>query len=1150
MLNQIIRLALNHRTMVVIIAVIAMVWGTIQALQMPIDVFPNLDRPRVTIITEAPGYATEEVETLITFPLESAILGGNGVVDVRSQSGPGVSVIFVEFGWDAQAMQARQVVQERIATAIADLPERIQPHIAPASSLMGQFMIFGIHERAGPSGGKLSTVEGTSWVVEEQKSLNETNSFICWDTHNKLELAEWTKIPSAQVDLLPTASGDRLTGRVVFNKQSMQFHFSGTEKAEMEIRTLVDWQVRPRLQKIPGMAQVIPMGGGRKQYQVLLDPDALHQYEVTLSEVQQALESNNANFSGGLLHLNGSDQPVRILGRLGENAPEVLENIRKIPVKVTEKRSILIEQIAFVKEGIPVKVGDVSVNGTPGISLSLTRQTQADTREITKAALNEIKQIQTTLPPHLTVDTDIYQMRDFIDRGIFNVLEALIIGALLVTLVLFLFLLNWRTTIISLTAIPMSLVITTIIFYFSGILFDSNLSINVMTLGGIAVALGELVDDAIVDVENIYRRLNENSMLDKPRSRLLVVFEASKEVRSAIVFGTMMVILVFLPLLALSGMEGRLFSPLAVAYVTAILSSLLVSLTLTPVMAYWLLVRTGGSQTTHHADNLVVRNLKFVATLLVRFSLKYAGWLLLLTWILVGYFGLRLFQLKSNFLPAFDEGTVQLNISLTPGASLDASNQTCSAIDEHLLKLQANSEHPDFPIRGFLRRTGRAELDEHVEPTSATEYLLMVNPDNPMPRQELLDLLTEKVKEVAPEVGIEAEQPLAHLISHMLSGTTAQIAIKIYGDDLDLLLRKATDIQRELAEIPGIKSLAVEPIRRTDEVHIRLRPDALQFYGLDKETIGKYLEIALRGKRASQVIEGQKRFDLIVRFHEEHRKDISSFGRLRIDIPNHHREVLLQDIADITPATGGDSGANQVKRDNTLRRMVVRCNADTTQRTLQAVVEDIQRTVATKINMPAGYYVEYAGQFENQRAASRQILLLGIASLVGMFLVLFIAFPSIRIVLQLFNAIPTAFIGGVLALLITGQKPSLAAWVGFISLGGIAMRNGILLITHYIHLMKHEGEGFTPQMIVRGSMERLSPVLMTSLTAGIGLLPLVIAGNLPGREILYPVATVITGGLITSTFCEFLLHPGIFWKFSGKSVTMLTTQATDVEKLV
>lgn len=903
---------------------------------------------------------------------------------------------------------------------------------------------------------------------------------------------------------------------------------------QLELRTIADWVVRPRLLKVPGTAEVFIQGGDTKQYQILVDPTALLEYDVTLQDVERVLTESNINTSGGFAVNGESEQPIRILGRLGPGRKKVLEQLRKSPIKVTEKRTILLGQVAEIVEGAKFKRGDGAIDGKPGVVFTIAKQPHVDTRRLTDEITTALAEVESSLSPDIAINSELFQLRNFIDRGVFNVAEALVIGAFLVIVVLFIFLLNFRTTFITLTAIPMSLVVTTLAFRLIGYLTGTELTINVMTLGGIAVAMGELVDDAIVDVENIFRRLKENNASSNPKPAIKVVYEASREIRSAIVFGTAVVILVFLPLFAISGVAGRLFAPLGIAYIVSILSSLLVSLTLTPVLSYYLLP---NAKATHsEQDGFLLRIMKSMAGGLVRLSMAIPGPLLLLTWVAVAISGLLFANLGGSFLPDFDEGSVQINVTLPPGSSLEASNVTATLVDRKLQQLQKTEFNPTGEVLHFVRRTGRAELDEHAMPVNATEYIVSMNPDSHLHRDEVIKKFLEELKEEVPGVDIEVEQPLAHLISHMVSGVYAQIAIKIYGDDLDQLQRLANRAKTIMDEIDGITEPIIEPIRQTEELHIRLRPDDLAFHGVTRAYVGRFLQTALQGEIVSQVLEGQRRYDLLVRLEEEYRTDYANLGRLRIDLPDGRGQVELRDLADVNVGFG----PNSVFRENSRRRIVIRCN--TAGRDLSSAIGEIEDQLNHEMAFPPGYFLEFSGQFESQRKASRMILGLGALSVVGMFIVLMILLPSVRIVMQILNALPTAFIGGVLAIVITGQDLSIASLVGFISLGGIAVRNGILLVTHYLHLIREEGEEFSQEMILRGSLERLAPVLMTALTAGIALLPLVLGGQEPGREILYPVATVILGGLFTSTFCEFLIHPGLFWKFSRKGAEKIVNQ--------
>ncbi|MEO1527690.1 MAG: efflux RND transporter permease subunit [Planctomycetota bacterium] len=1141
MLDAIIRFSLRYRMLVIILSVFVLAYGSFLATQMPIDVFPDLDRPRVVIITEAPGLATEEVETLVTQPIELALMGATGVQAVRSQTTAGLNVLYVEFDWSTNIKTARQTIGERLATLEGVLPPSIRPQMTPPSSIMGQIIVAGVYRRMGPKGGVLVPIDRTGFIAELVQEDTEPRIYL-WNASNRQPIDQWqeTECKLIQLDVSPSDAGLLARAQLSLGGRTYEVPFPTEEKQQLELRSIAEWILRPRLLKVTGIAEVFMQGGDQKQYQILLDPTALLEYDVTVTEVEQALRESNLNTSGGFATTGETERPIRILGRLGTGANSVLDDLRKIPVVRRPKRSVLLDQIARVTEGPELKRGDGSINGRSGVVFTVVKQPHVDTRRLTDEVAAAFAEVESSLPADIVVNSELFRLKNFVDRGIFNVAEALAIGATLVIIVLFLFLLNFRTTFITLTAIPISLVMTTLVFRFVGWMGGNELTINVMTLGGIAVAMGELVDDAIVDVENIFRRLKENHTRTDPKPTLVVVYEASREIRNAILFGTAVVILVFLPLFALSGVEGRLFAPLGLAYIVSIVSSFLVSLTVTPVLSYYLL--TNSRTTKREGDGLLLQTLKALATPLIRTSMAMPGSLLAITWILAAIAAWQLSQLGRNFLPAFDEGSIQVNVTMPPGSSLQASNQVSKNIDRVFLSMQQSPANPEGEILNFVRRTGRAEMDEHASPVNFGEYILSMNPNARQDRETMLAELLGQIKEEVPGVDIEVEQPLAHLISHMVSGVYAQIAIKIYGDDLDELLSQANRVKSSIQDIPGITPPIVEPIRMTPELHIQLRGEDLAFYGLTREYVARVLHTALQGEVVSQVLEGQRRFDLLVRLEEQYRTDYANLGKLRIDLPHleghsERGQIELREVATIDEGLG----PNSVNRENARRRIVVRCN--TQGRDLASAVTAIQARLEESLDLPVGYYVEYGGQFESQQQATRLILVLAGVSVIGMFVVLLLLFPSIRVVLQILNALPTAFIGGVFALVLTDQPLTVASLVGFISLGGIAVRNGILLVTHYVHLMKEEGEEFGTAMILRGSLERLAPVLMTALTAGIGLIPLLMGGNEPGREILYPVATVIVGGLITSTFCEFLIHPGLFLKLSGRDTKRLL--ATD-----
>ena len=1095
-MNALIKFALHNRLLIVCLSLITLVAGSITMASLPIDIFPSLTRPRVTVMTECPGLSPEEVETLVTLPLEVAFNGATGVEAVRSSSGIGLSVIYVEFGWSTNIYVARQIVNERIAIVRDRMPETVKPELAPISSIMGQIVMVGMYSKDGST-------------------------------------------------------------------------------KPMDVRTLADWAVRPRLLTIPGVAQVITMGGGRKQYLVKVDAAKLQTFDVSLEDVEQALMESNQNATGGYLERGSREFLVRGIGRV-----QSMDDLEQLVVKSHGERSILLRDVAKAVEAPQVKRGDTSVNGHPAVVLTIAKQPTADTRALTDRITGALHELQASLPPDIVIEPELYQQREFIDRGIHNVLEALRDGAVLVLIILFLFLMNVRTTFITLTAIPLSIVITGLVFYFTG------QSINVMTLGGLAVAMGELVDDAIVDIENVFRRLHQNARLAQPKPSLDVIYHASIEVRGVIVFGTILVILVFMPLFALSGVEGRLFAPLGVAYIVSILASLVVSLTVTPVLGSLLLARqierqgklaaakaaAGGAaheadphgSDAHSADSFLLRFLKRAVTPVIHFSMSPWGLklILLAVFTAIAGSGLLVVSLGTDFLPPFDEGAAQVNVTLPPGSSLETSNRVSSMVDKAFRKHMAaersddapatgHATKPSFPfsllseggegsgdkslIKALVRRSGRAEMDEHAEGVHVTEYIVSMNPHSGIPRQEALAILRKEL-EAIPGIEYEVEQPLAHLISHMLSGVSAQIAIKVFGDDLDTLRKTANEIKAAITGIPGLAPPVVEAQTLIPQLRIELNREKLALNGLTPGHVNRLVETALNGRTVSTILEGSRTFDLVVRMDDEYRTDVDAIRRLVIVLPAGG-SIPLEAVARIYDG----AGPNTISHERTKRRITIRGN--TTDRDLGSVVADIQAAVKQKVKLPEGYFIEYGGQFEAQQEATRLISILSLVSLAGVFLVLFTQFPSIRIVLQIMLALPTAFVGGAVALWLTGQTLTVAGMVGFISLGGIAARNGILLVSHYLHLMREEGEDFTAAMIVRGSLERLAPVLMTALTAGIGLVPLVLGGQQPGKEILYPVATVILGGLITSTICEYVVHPGLFWRFSGSAAKRLTEQA-------
>jgi HME family heavy-metal exporter len=1036
MLNAVIRFSLQQRSLIIAAALILSGYGLWTVSKLPIDVFPDLDRPRVVIMSEAAGMAPEEVESQVTFPIETAVNGANGVQAVRSTSSTGLSVIYVEFEFGTNVFTARQIVNERLQMASERLPKSVNPQLAPISSIMGQILVLGM------------------WSMDEKLS-------------------------------------------------------------PMALRTEADWIVRQRLLSIPGVAQVFTMGGGRKQFQVQIDHDALVKYGITIEEVRQAVESSNQNATGGYLNQRPSELLVRAVGRI-----QSIDDLKSIAVATSSSRPVALSMIAEVVEAPQAKRGDASAfaredngdfSGGPAVVLTISKQPGADTRAITREIEKAIEEIQPSLSAGIRIEP-LYAQVHFIDRAIENVLEALRDGGILVIIILFLFLMNFRTTFISLTAIPLSLLMTVLVFYWFG------LSINTMTLGGLAVAIGELVDDAVVDVENIFRRLKENGTLEKPRSPLRVVYDASLEVRSSIVYSTIIVCLVFLPLFALSGMEGRLFTPLGVAYVVSILSSLVVSLTVTPVLAYWLLPNSRAVK--HQADSWLLQILKWAVAYVIRFSLKFPWLNIAAVMAMVAVASWYVLRLERDFLPPFNEGAIQLNVLLPPGNSLATSVETNQVVESALVN--------NADVMNFVRRTGRAELDEHAEPVTASEYIIDLDPQAQHTRAEQLSRIRDDL-EAIPGIIYSVEQPISHLISHMLSGVKAQIGIKLYGDDLDQLRHRAEEVKALVSQVRGVRDLLVEQQTLIPQLKIEYDRGKLLTSGLTVGELNRLIETAMNGQVVSEVLQGQRTFDVVVRLKEDARENFDVLRRLPIDLQGGGK-IPLESVAKIYQSLGPST----IQREKIRRRIVIQCNTE--HRGLVEVVEEIQAKLKSmSATLPPGYYFEFSGQFESQQQASRMISWLFVVALLGVFITLFAMFRSTNLALQVMAAIPMAFIGSVAALAVTGQTLTIASMVGFISLGGIASRNGILLLQHYLHLVKHEGETFSREMMVRAGQERLAPVLMTALTAGIGLVPLVLAAGQPGKEILYPVATVILGGVLSSTLLDFFIHPALFWLFGLKS---------------
>ncbi|MDA1194219.1 MAG: efflux RND transporter permease subunit [Planctomycetota bacterium] len=1029
MLDAIIAFSLRRRFVVALIALAIAAAGAHAAIGLPVDVLPDLNRPTVTIMTEAHGLVPEDIERMISRPVERAVSGAQGVVRVRSTSGMGLSIVYVEFDWDTDAYRNRQVIQERLASAEEMLPEGASPHLAPVSSLMGQILVLGVRSKDG-------------------------------------------------------------------------------SRTSTDLRALVDQTIRIRLLSVPGVAQVVSSGGAPRQLQAIVDATKLRAHDVTLPEVAEALRAANRNASGGFLPVGARGPLVSVTGLARDERDLATAVVREDPV-----RSILVEDVAEVRFGpAAIRVGDAGIDGGPGVAIVVTKQPGIDTLELTKRIDEEIAIMQASMPEDVELLSTIYRQSDFIERAIDNVIDAVRDGAILVLLVLLVFLLNFRTTFITLTAIPLSVAVTFLVFKVAGI------SINTMTLGGLAVAIGALVDDAIVDVENVFRRLRQNASASTPRRALDVVFSASSEVRKPILIGTVVVAAVYLPLFALPGMEGRLFTPIGVTYIVSIAASLIVALTVTPVLCYWLLPAQALKRSE---DGWLVRKLKSGTASWIRFSMRHpvpiasvVGGLCVIGLVLLGTGG-------SEFLPPFNEGSAQVNLVLPPGTSLEMSDAFGQRLEKVVMAVDG--------VGHVGRRTGRAEGDEHAMGVNITEMIVSFDPQSTRSRADVLGDIRAGIQESFPGVPNTTEQPLAHLLSHLLSGVTSQVAIKIEGQDMVVLNRLASAVEGRISGIDGVTDLMVEPAQPTQRIEVRPRRADLARHGLRVDEIAETVELAMEGEEVSRLLQGEFGYPIVLRLREEDRRDTHALGALRIR-GRDGRTFALDDVADV--AEGWT--ISEVKRENQSRRLVVQHNVEG--RSLSEVVTDVEAALdGIRADLPPGYSIRTSGQFEAQAQATRTITVLSLLSLLVMFLVLYSHFRSVNLTLQVLLNIPAAFLGAVAMIVLTGQTLSVATLVGLVALGGIASRNGILLIDHYLHLMREEGAGFSAEMIVRAGQERIVPVLMTALTSGVALVPLVLSPGEPGRELLYPVASAIVGGLISSTLLDVLLTPGVFLVFGRKA---------------
>lgn len=1021
MLNKIIHFSLQNRLLVLVASVLLLIGGMYTAFHTEVDVFPDLNAPTVVVMTEANGMAAEEVEQLVTFPIETAVNGATNVRRVRSSSTTGFSVVWVEFDWDTDIYLARQIVSEKLSAAAESLPEYVgKPTLGPQSSILGELLIVGL------------TADSTSML---------------------------------------------------------------------DLRTLADWTIRPRLLSTGGVAQVAVLGGDIKEYQVLIHPERMKHYGISLGEVMAVTRNMNQNTNGGVIYEYGNEYIVR-----GIISTDDVQMMARSVIKTVDGAPITLEDIADVKIGAQQpKLGLASEKGKPAVLVTVTKQPNTGTIELTgqlEAALNDLKK---NLPKDVQISTDIFRQSRFIESSISNVQESLYEGAFFVVIVLFLFLANTRTTLISLVTLPLSLLVAILVLHYMG------LSINTMSLGGMAIAIGSLVDDAIVDVENVWKHLRENRML--PAAERLpirqVVFNASREVRMPILNSTLIIIVCFIPLFFLTGMEGRMLVPLGVAFIVSLFASTIVALTLTPVLCSYLL---GGDSKKEglpreaflavwlkkHYEQALLWTLEHKKTVL--------GGTIALFILALGSF----FTLGHSFLPPFNEGSFTINVSSMPGISLEESDRIGRQAEELLLTI------PE--IKTVARKTGRAELDEHALGVNVSEIEAPFELDE-RSHAEVLEEVRHKLS-VITGANIEIGQPISHRIDAMLSGTQANIAIKLFGDDLNRMFMIGNQIKEAVSDVEGIADLNVEQQIERPELKIVPKRELLAKYGISLPQFNEFITINMAGEVVSQVYEKGKAFNLVVRASEDNRGSIDHVKDLMID-DNQGRKIPLIAVADVVSSMG----PNTINRENVKRKIVI--SANTSGRDLRSVVNDIQALIDQKIQLPEGYHIEYGGQFESEQAASQTLLLTSAMSIVVIFLLLYMQFKNASQSGVILLNLPLALIGGVFALLMTTGEVSIPAIIGFISLFGIATRNGMLLISHYNLLREEQGMN-VKQSIIQGSLDRLNPILMTALSSALALIPLALRGSLPGNEIQSPMAKVILGGLLTSTFLNAFIIPIVY----------------------
>lgn len=1020
MLNRIIHFALNNRLFIVVASVMLVVSGSFVASRMEVDVFPDLTAPTVVVLTEAHGMAPEEVEKLVTFPIETSVNGATDVRRVRSSSSAGISIVWVEFEWDTDIFKARQIVNEKIIAVGENLPQGVgNPVMAPQASIMGEIMLISL------------TADSTS---------------------------------------------------------------------QTDLRTIADWTLRPRLLATGGVAQVVVIGGEYRQYQILASPQKMDFYNVSLSELINASEQANGNSSGGFINEYGNEYIVRGIGRTNH-----INEIGKSLIRMVDGNPVKIEDVAEIKIGAAPKIGDGSLKGNPAVIMTVMKQPATNTLELTDKIDEAVADIQSNLPGDIHINTKIFRQADFINASISNIQKVLLEGTAFVIIILFLFLMNWRATAISLVAIPISLIVAILTLKWLGF------TINTMSLGGMAIAIGDLVDDAIIDVENVFKRLKENARKPEKeqKNKLDVIFDASFEIRTSIINATFIIIVAFVPLFFLSGMEGKLLAPLGIAFIVALFASLIVSITLTPVLCSYLLTSDKMLQ-KQHKESWLVEKLQNGYVRLLEYAMGWKKAIIAGCLVLLGLAMLAFGQLGRSFLPEFNEGSLVVSAVSLPGISLEESNKIGTGIERALLTV------PEIKIT--TRRTGRAELDEHAQGVNASEI------DAPFAltdrsREEFMADVREKLAGVSG-ANITIGQPIGHRIDHMLSGTRANIAIKIFGDDLNGLYTLSNQIKNEIQNIDGLVDLSVEQQVEIPQVQIKANRELLNHYGITIGKFNEFVDVGFGGEKVSDIYEEAKRFDLVLRFDGPNRAKIENIRNSLIDT-HDGQKIPLHYVSDVVSR----SGPNTINRENVARKTVV--SANVAGRDQKSVVEDIQRIISEKISLPESYHIEYGGQFEAEAQASQTLMATSLLSLLVIFLLLFQEFKNVKVSAIILLNLPLALIGGVFSIYFTSGILSIPAIIGFITLFGVAARNGILLVSHY-KTLQEEGLNLY-DTIIQGSKDRLSPILMTALTAGLALIPLAIAGDLPGNEIQSPMAKVILGGLLTSTLLNIFIVPVVYF---------------------